>query len=137
MNLKEAIEKGLIEKIEKDDKLVEKELEESRKDLEKAERDFEADDYKWSIVSAYYSMFHMTKAAMFERGYREKGHLATLVFLDHLIKQGKLRGKYKGYYKSAKNRREGADYSYTYSKERAKEILEYAREYNSELEKFS
>lgn len=132
--MKEAIKKGLIEKIGKDEKLVEKELKESQRDLKKAKKDFESGDYKWSIVSAYYSMFHTTKAVMFGRGYREKGHLAILVFLDYLIKKGELRGKYKNYYKSAKDIREDADYSYVYSKEKAEELLGYAKEYNSTLE---
>lgn len=137
MDLEEAVEKGLIEEIARDRKLVEKELRESQRDLQKAEKDFEEGDYKWSIVSAYYSMFHMTKAVMFEEGYREKGHLAILIFLDHLIMKGELRGKYKNYYKSAKDSREGADYSYVYSREKAEEILEYAKEYNSKLEKLA
>lgn len=68
MDLEEAVEKGLIEEIARDRKLVEKELRESQRDLQKAEKDFEEGDYKWSIVSAYYSMFHMTKAVMFEEG---------------------------------------------------------------------
>ena len=124
----------MIEEVDRDERLIEKELEESRKDLEKAEKDLEAEDYKWSIVSAYYSMFHITKAVMFVSGYREKGHLAILVFLDYLIKEGRLRGKYKNYYKSAKSSRESADYSCVYSEERAEEVLGYAREYNSRLE---
>ncbi len=123
MDLEEALEKGVIEEIGKDEKLIEKELNESRRDLEKAEKDFESGDYKWSIVSTYYSMFHMTKAIMFDRGYREKGHLAILVFLDYLIRKGELQGKYKNYYKSAKDVREDADYRYAYSKERAEELL--------------
>jgi uncharacterized protein (UPF0332 family) len=134
MDMEDAFRKGLIEEIDRDERLIEKELEESRKDLEKAEKDLEVEDYKWSIVSSYYSMFHITKAVMFENGYREKGHLAILVFLDYLIKEGRLRGKYKNYYKSAKRSRESADYSSVYSKERAEEVLGYASEYNSRLE---
>ncbi len=52
MDMMGAIRKGLIEEIDRDEKLIEKELGESRKDLEKAERDLEVEDYKWSIVSA-------------------------------------------------------------------------------------
>lgn len=78
-------------------------------------------------------MFHMAKALMFSKGLREKGHFSVVVFLDHLVKKGKLKGKYKNYYRVAKNSREDADYRYIYSKERAKEIFEYANKFNSRL----
>lgn len=42
MDLEKAIEKGVIEEIEKDKKLIEKELKESQRDLQKAEKDFES-----------------------------------------------------------------------------------------------
>lgn len=134
MDLEEALKKDVIEKIEVDRDLFEKENNEAEKDGRKAEENYEKKDYKWAIISAYYSMFHKTKALMFSRGYREKGHLAMLVFLDYLIKQGELERKYKNYYMASKEAREDADYRYSYTEGRAEEILSYCEKFNKRLD---
>ena len=133
MDLKEALEESVIEEVEIDEELVEKEAREAENDLRKTKENYERDDYKWSIISAYYSMFHRVKALMFSKVYREKGHLATLVFLDYLIKQGELERKYKDYFMSAKEAREDADYRYRYSEERAEEVLDYCIKFNERI----
>lgn len=133
MDLEEALEKDVIEEVERDGELVEKEAREAENDRRKARENYKRNDYKWSIISAYYSMFHRVKTLMFSKGYREKGHLATLVFLDYLIKQGELERKYKDYFMSAKEAREDADYRYRYSEERAGEVLDYCRKFNKRI----
>lgn len=135
MDLEEALKKGVIEKVEVDENLVVKENTEAENDKNKARENYEKADYKWSIISAYYSMFHKVKALMFSEGYKEKGHLAVLVFLDEMIKEGRVEGKYKNYFMAAKEAREDADYRYSYSKERAEETLRYCEEFNNKIDK--
>lgn len=81
---------------------------------------------------AHYSLY-MLKGLMFFNGLREKSHSALLIYLDHLINEGKLESRYKNYFKAAKDFREGADYSYNYPKERAEEVLEYAKQFNGKI----
>lgn len=67
-------DRGKLIEIDKDLELIEKELNESRYDLNSAQRSSSREDYKWTIVQCYYSMFHAFRALIFSRGYREKSH---------------------------------------------------------------
>src|SRR3989344_5204145 len=128
MNIKECLEQGYLseEKLSLD--LIEKEMKESSYDLEKAEKAFKDKDNKWAIVKCYYSMFHAAKAICFNLCYREKKHFAVLIILEHLNKIGKLESKFVNYFSAIMSLREGADYRYSYSAEKAESSLITARE---------
>jgi uncharacterized protein (UPF0332 family) len=135
MNIKKAIEEGIIEKIEPDAVLVKKELGESDYDFERACKIFEEQDYKWSIVQSYYSMFHAARAVLFKLGLKERRHVAVNIVLDDLNKKGKLESKYIYQFKAGVSAREDADYHYIYSEESASEIINIAEEFNEEMKK--
>jgi len=129
MDIKECLEKRYLEKIKIDEKLVFKEIKEAESDLDKAKNDLEDNDFKWSIIKAYYSMFHAGKAVLFALGYKERKHVAVQIVLEDLSKQGKLESIYTQYLSSGEECREGADYRYTYSEEIANEMIENAEKF--------
>ena len=135
MEIKEGIEKGFLQEVELDEKLVKKELDESEYDKEKAAKAFEEEDFKWSIVKNYYAMFHAARAILFKLGLREKRHFVISVVLEDLSKKGKLEQNFVDYFNAAISFREDADYHYSYSKESALHILEIAEEFNDRMKK--
>ncbi|MDO8740464.1 MAG: HEPN domain-containing protein [Candidatus Woesearchaeota archaeon] len=135
MNIKDCLEKGYLVKTKPDEELGNKELNESKYDLNKAEEAFENEDSKWCIVKCYYSMFHAAKAVLFKLGYVEKRHIAILIVLEELNKQGKIESKFITNFKASMTAREDADYHYSYSKEIAEYELDIAKEFVKEMER--
>lgn len=133
MDLEGCIINGYLERIPPDTELAKKELSESDYDLRAAQAAFGENDFKWSIVKAYYSMFHAARGLLFSAGLREKRHFAILVALEDMYKQGKLEGKHVSAFDSAMSAREDADHRYTYSRETASVILEAAQDFSSEI----
>ena len=82
MDINDCLEKGILQKINVDEKLAQKEINEAYYDLESAKKAFEERDFKWCIVKSYYSIFHAARAILFEVGYREKRHFAVMVVLE-------------------------------------------------------
>lgn len=135
MNISQAIEEKVLEKIQPDKKLVDKEFSESDYDFEKSQKAFEEEDYKWAIVKSYYSMFHSARGLLFKLGFKERRHFAINIVLEDLNRKGQLESIYLNDFKAAVSAREDADYHYDYSKESAKHILEIAEEFNDKMRK--
>jgi len=129
MDLEEMVSVGLIQKTGPAKDLAEKEFGEADYDIDHARSALEEKDYKWAIVKAYYSVFHSAKGVMFLMGYREKSHFAVGEFLDILSKDGKLENKYPTDFRAAMSARQGADYHYDYSKEKAEQVISLAEEF--------
>ena len=66
MNINECLEKGYLVRITKKEDLIKKELEEAEYDLDKAKKSFDDEDFKWSIVMSYYTIFHSGRALLFK-----------------------------------------------------------------------
>lgn len=115
--------------------LIEKEFVEAKYDLGKAERAFEEDDFKWSIVKSYYSMFHAARAVLFSLGLKEQRHFAIRVVLEDLSARGKLEGRFVSDFSAALGAREDADYRYTYTQETAAYLLESAGDFLARTKK--
>jgi uncharacterized protein (UPF0332 family) len=133
MNVKDLIEERYLEKIEIDEKLISKELKESDYDLKKAKDALEENDFKWSIIKSYYSMFHAAKAVLFSLGFREKRHFVIGIILERLSMEGKLQFKYINDYKGAMMAREDADYRYVYTRDTAEYLVEIAEEFTVKM----
>ncbi|MBI2507374.1 HEPN domain-containing protein [Candidatus Woesearchaeota archaeon] len=129
MDINDCLEKGILQKINVDEKLVQKEINEAYYDLESAKKAFEEGDFKWGIVKSYYSLFHAARAVLFELGYREKRHFAVRVVLEELNKKGKLEMRFINDFNAAMSSREDADYHYVYSKDIAEHNLSIAEEF--------
>ncbi|MFH0987051.1 MAG: HEPN domain-containing protein [Candidatus Micrarchaeota archaeon] len=135
MNVKEAVEKGMLRKEKADRNLIEKELQEARYDLKKAEQNLKEDDIKWSTVQSYYAMFHAARALLFKDDYREKSHAGLKIFLEEMVSEGRLESMYLDDFRAAANARESADYHYSYSSETAKMLLNSAKEFVAKASK--
>ena len=130
MDIKDCLERGYLALETPATDLIEKEIKESEYDLARAESALKDKDGKWAIIKSYYSMFHAAKAVCFKAGYREKKHLAILILLEELNKKGKLENKFVNYFTAAIQAREGADYHYNYSLDKAASLLHLAKEFN-------
>lgn len=137
MDINECLEKGFLKKIKPDEKLIKKEFDESKYDLGKAENAIQEEDFKWCIVKSYYSMFHASRAILFQVGYMEKRHFAISIVLEDLNKNGKLESKYVNDFNAAVSSREDADYHYTYSKGTAEHTLAIAKEFLNRMKDLS
>jgi len=129
MDIKDCLEQKFLVRVEPSDDLVKKELSEAAYDFDKAEKAFKGKDWKWTIVQAYYCMFHAARAILFKLGFREKRHFAIGVVLEDLSKKGKLESRYINNFNAALSSREDADYHYVYSKEAAEHSLEIAENF--------
>ena len=133
MDIKECLEKGYLVKIKAKEDLIKKEMEEAEYDFDKAKKAFDNEDYKWSIVMSYYTMFHAARALLFKLGFREKRHFAISVVLEELNKKGKIERKYINYFNAAISSREDADYRYTYSIRIAEDNLTIAEDFKEKI----
>ena len=133
MDIKECLEKGYLVKIKAKEDLIKKEMEEAEYDFDKAKKAFDNEDYKWSIVMSYYTMFHVARALLFKLGFREKRHFAISVVLEELNKKGKIERKYINYFNAAISSREDADYCYTYSIRIAEDNLTIAEDFKEKI----
>lgn len=128
-------ERGKIVKMGKDPELVRKELKESSHDLDSAQKSLSKEDYKWTIVQCYYSMFHAFRALLFSRGYREKSHICLKFAIETLfVDEGILNRDLLDNFDFAMRSRERADYSYTYNLNLAEDLLDSSRELLDEVE---
>ncbi len=129
MDLRTCIEKGFLVRSRPDRELSEKEMKESKYDLAQAKKSFKDKDYKWAIVKCYYSMFHASKSILYSLGYIEKKHIAVLVVLESLNKEGKIESRFINEFKAAMTSREEADYRYSYSEETARIEIDSCKEF--------
>ena len=124
MDIKTCIEKRFFVKAAPDQELSEKELNESVYDFESAKKAFKEEDYKLCIIKCYYSMFHAAKSLLYRFGYVEKKHVAVVVVLEELNKEGKIESRQIVNFKAAMSAREDADYHYVYDKDAAEHDLD-------------
>lgn len=119
------LEKGKLEQIEVDPALSKAELAIAPYDLGRAKESLKDADYKWATIQAYYSMFHVVRALLFLKGYREKSHWALLVALKEFYGD-ELRREDIQNFQDAMDMREAADYGGAFSEDGAKECIENA-----------
>ncbi|MDD3926587.1 MAG: HEPN domain-containing protein [bacterium] len=115
--------------------LIPSELEAARGDLAWASQSFEVNNYKWSTVQAYYSMFHAARALLFAKGYREKSHFCLKTAIQALyVDEGLMDSKYISDFDTTMLLRETADYRSDYSPESAKVAIENAESFLAKTE---
>ena len=83
-----------------------------------------------------YSMFHLARALIYAKKYREKSHYCLVVALEHLyVEKGVLE---KGFLESlviGKEMRESADYRSSFSKEGAENLIRAAEDFRDSVGK--
>jgi len=135
MTIQDLIEQGYISKFEFEKIAINIELNDSKYDLEKAKKSFEEDDYKWTIVQAYYSMFHICRALLYKNNFREKSHYGLFLYIEQLHYQQLIEEKYVNMFKAGLFARQEANYQGVFSREIAENILNFAIEFK-EFEKY-
>lgn len=122
LQFRRLLEERKLQRIEPKNDIVLKEIASAEYDLEKSKNSFEGEDYKWTIVQAYYSMFHAARALIYSKGYREKSHRACLVALKEFFLDALGEGRINDF-AEAMDLRESADYGSAYTDEDAKNLI--------------
>lgn len=108
---------------------VKAEMDESARDLESARRSLLESDYKWTIIKAYYSMFHAFRSLLFSAGYTEKSHDCLIAAIEELFtEKGLLPPAIITDIRNAKIAREAADYGLTYGQSSAEGTVKDAEQ---------
>ena len=131
-----CVEKGKIVTFTKGPSLVSKELESVNDDLAASKDSLVRGNYKWATIQAYYSMFHIARALIYAKQYREKSHYCLVVALENLyVERGILE---KGFVESlviGKEMRESADYRSSFSKDGADNLIRAAEDFRDSARK--
>ena len=116
-------------------------LKKAERTIQSAKRDLTAADTEASVSRAYYAMFYIAEALLFEQGLAFKKHSAVhAAFGKHFAKTGKFEAKYHDWLLKAFEDRISSDYEIESSIsakhasvmiERACEFLEKARQFLS------
>ena len=108
---------------------VERELTEAKGDLDSAKKSLLESDFKWTIIKAYYSMFHACKSLLFSAGYVEKSHECLIAAIEELFTdRGILPPAIVSDLRRAKTAREAADYGLTYGEASANGTVQDAEQ---------
>ena len=100
--------------------------------IEAAELLQKADKMDFAAGRAYYAMFYVAEALLYEKGFQFSKHSAVhSAFGEHFAKTGKLDGKFHRYLLEAFESRLEADYDVeiVLDAEAVKEILQHAKEF--------
>lgn len=116
--------------------LVSKEMSLAEQDQGSAQKSLEEGNFKWSIIQAYYSMFHSARALIYSQGYRERSHYCLIEAIRTLFVEKRLLSyKLVEALQLGKTLRENADYYGEFSEEAAQEMLENSKVYIEEAQK--
>lgn len=116
--------------------MIEKEITTAEYDLERSKESMKDEDYKWTSVQAYYSMFHAAKALVLKKGYREKSHYCLIIAVRELyVKDGTMNDELADTLELCMHLRHDADYGLIYDKESADTAIHYAQQFLSKTKK--
>ena len=129
-DFKQALDKRRILPFSDGKKLIHKELEASQQDLEEAKDRLSHNRFKYTTITAYYSMFHAARALLYNKEYREKSHHFLSIAIDALyVDEGEMKPRLARAFKNAMILREEADYHGEFSREGAEIAIQSAEEF--------
>lgn len=121
---------GKIKRFTPGPKLARKELKLAGEDLAISSKSLKEKKFRWSIIQAYYSMFHSARALLYSEEYREKSHFCLIEAVRTLfIEADKLDVVLLEALIEAKNLREAADYYGDFSEVNCKKLAKRAKEF--------
>lgn len=110
--------------------LVSKELEIAKNDWEAAKESLTENNYKWSIIQSYYSMFHTARALLYNQGLRERSHYCLVIAIRELyVNKNLLSYTLIEALQIGKTLRENADYYADFSRQGAEDMIDKAKEF--------
>jgi len=126
-NIQEAITKRRIIPFPAGPKVSMKELEAAREDLKDAGDVLRLGKIKLATVTAYYAMFHASRALLFKKKYREKSHIQLAFAIKAFyVDEGLLPQEYYDNFIQALDLREMADYKSKFSRQGAERNIQNA-----------
>ena len=129
-HFKRCLEKKNLIKFGIDKNLIKKEIAAAESDLKDSEDVLKINKYKWTTITAYYSMFHAARALLYSKEYREKSHFFLRAAIKHLfVDKNLLEPSFLDDYDMAKDLRENADYRSDFSKESAEQLIAKAKKF--------
>lgn len=126
----DCIKRGKIKPFSRGPALAPKEIEAAESDLERAKKTYGEDDYKWTTIQTYYSMFHSARALLYVKNLREHSHYCLVAAIKTLYVETKqvpvriLEG-----FQEAKDLREEADYYHRWSQAGCEKLIKLAGEF--------
>lgn len=127
---KDCLKKQKIKKFSRGKALVNKELKTAEDDLKTAKESFNNENYKWTTIQCYYSMFHSARALLYSKNYRERSHYCLTVALRVFYgEMGFLSIDLIEGFQKAKTLRENADCYDQWSKLGAEALLDIAKKF--------
>lgn len=127
---KDCLRKKKIKEFSRGKALVNKELKTAEEDLKTAKESFSNENYKWTIIQCYYSMFHSARALLYSKNYRERSHYCLIVALRAFYgEKGLLSIDLIEGFQKAKALRENADYYDQWSRKGAEALLDLAEKF--------
>lgn len=126
-DVEDALEKRKLVPFSDGPKLVEKEIKTAEEDLQTAIDSFKDEKYKWATIQAYYSFFHISRALLYSKKYREKSHIQLARAIKALfVDEGQLSQDFYDKLIDALSLREMADYKGKFSKQGAEKVIKSA-----------
>lgn len=127
---KKCLERGKIKKFSPGKKLSAKELKLAMEDLKISLQSLADENYRWSIIQAYYSMFHSARAMLYSKSYREKSHFCLIEAVRTLfVETGKISVSLVEALLEAKSLREAADYYGDFSETNCRKLTQKAQNF--------
>jgi uncharacterized protein (UPF0332 family) len=123
--LQKLLEERKIMKMRPDAALVTKEISAAKADLKEARESLARKKSKWATIQGYYSLFHSTRALLFDKGFREKSHHALFVAIRELY-AGQIERSLIQEFEHAMYLRQEADYGLKFSERGAQDVLDTA-----------
>jgi len=126
-NFQEAITKRKIIPFSSGPIAASKELKTAREDLQDAKDVLELGKFKLATGSAYYAIFHASRALLYKKKYREKSHIQlALAIKAFYVDKYLLPQEYYDNFIQAMDLREMADYKAKFSKQGAEKNIHSA-----------
>lgn len=126
-DLQEAITKRKIIPFSDGPKAAPKEIKTAKEDLQDAKDVLELGKFKLATGTAYYAIFHASRALLYKKKYREKSHIQlALAIKVFYINEDLLPQEYYDNFIQAMDLREMADYKAKFSKQGAERNIHSA-----------
>jgi uncharacterized protein (UPF0332 family) len=127
---KKCLERGKIKKFSPGPRLATKEIRLANEDRQAAIKSMSEGNMRWSIIQAYYSMFHSARALLYSRGFRERSHYCLIEAVrDLFVKAKKLDPLLLEALQEAKTLREEADYYGDFSELNCRKTVKKAEKF--------
>ena len=130
ISFEECKKRGKIVAFRSGPSLVSKELETAEFDLNSAIASRKEKNYKWAIIQAYFSIFHCSRALLFDKKFNEHSHICLYQAIKELFgRDGEISKQDFDNLMRSKSLREAADYNFKSDAVSAKFIVKFADDF--------